>query len=99
MLWSAARLPDPLVRALPDSGRALRLRLDDRPEPPRQALALLRVHVDRVEHRAEHVVLALVERAVANSHRPRAGVARELVAGRLGEVPPAVDPIHDLQPA
>ena len=69
MLRVAARLPDALVGLAPDGGRALRLRLDDRPQPPRQALAATGVEQDRVERRAEDVVLALVERAVADPHR------------------------------
>ena len=63
------------------------------------ALAAARVQQDRVEHRAEDVVLPLVERAVADPHRPRARVAREVVARRLGQVAPAVDAVHDLQRA
>ena len=90
-------LPDPLVGVAPDLSCALRLRLDDRPQPPRHALAGARMEQDRVEHRAEDVVLALVEGAVADPHRARAGVARELVERLLGEVPPAVDPVHDLE--
>ena len=78
---------------------ALGLRLDDRPQPPGQALAAARVQQDRVEHGAEDVVLALVEGAVADAHRPRAGVAGEVVPRRLGQVAPAVDPVHDLQRA
>ena len=65
----------------------------------RQPLRVPGVQEDRVEHRAEHVVLALVERAVADPYRPRAGVAREVVARRLGEVAAAVDAVHDLQRA
>ncbi len=57
------------------------------------------VEQDRVEHRAEDVVLALVERAVADPHGPRAGVAGEVVTGRLGQVATAVDPVHDLERA
>ena len=57
------------------------------------------MHQDRVEHRAVDVVLALVEGAVADPHRPGAGVPGELLAERLGEVAPAVDPVHDLQRA
>ena len=97
VLRRAARLPDALVGLAPDLRRALGLRLDDRPEPPRQPLALARVEQDRVEHRAEDVVLALVERAVADPDRARARVAGEVVARRLGQVAPAVDPVHDLQ--
>ena len=52
-----------------------------------------------VQHRAEHVVLALVERSVADPHRSGTRVAGQVVAGRLGEVAAAVDPVHDLQRA
>ena len=97
MLRLAAGLPDPLVGLPPDLRRALGLRLDDRPQPPRQTLRVTRVEQDRVEHRAEDVVLALVEGAVADPHRSRARVAGEVVAGRLGQVAAAVDPVHDLQ--
>ena len=99
MLRLAAGLPDALVRLPPHLRRALRLSLDDRPEPPRQTLRLAGVQQDRVEHRAEDVVLPLVEGAVADPHRARALVAGELVTGRLGQIATAVDPVHDLQRA
>jgi hypothetical protein len=57
------------------------------------------VEQDRVEHGAEHVVLALVESAVPDPDRPCAGVSREVVERRFGEVPPPVDPVHDLHRA
>ena len=79
--------------------RALGLRLDDRPQPPRQPLAAAGVQQDRVESGAEDVVLALVEGAVADAHRARAGVAGEIVARGLGQVAAPVDPVHDLQRA
>ena len=99
MLGLAAGLPDALVRLPPDPFRAAGLRLDDPPQPPWQPLAAPGVQQDGVEHRAEHVVLALVERPVADPYRPGAGVAGQLVAGRLGEVTAPVDPVHDLQGA
>ena len=99
VLRLAARLPDALVGLAPDVARALRLGLHDRPQPARQALAAPRVQQDRVERRAVDVVLALVERAVADAHGPRAGVARQVVARRLGQIAPAVDAVHDLEPA
>ena len=99
MLRRAARLPDPLVGLAPHLRRALRLGLDDRPQPARQPVAAAGVEQDRVEHRAEHVVLALVERAVADPDRPRSGVAREVVPRGLRQVPAAVDPVHDLERA
>jgi hypothetical protein len=49
VLWLAAALPDPLVGLAPDTGGALRLRLDDRPEPARQALVPPGMEQDRVE--------------------------------------------------
>ena len=73
--------------------------LDERPEPPRQALAVAGVEQDRVERGAEDVVLALVERAVADPYGPCARVAGEVVARGLGQVAPTVDPVHDLQGA
>jgi hypothetical protein len=79
-----ASLPDALVGMPPDVGGALRLRLNDRPQPPRQPLAAVRVEQDRVERRAEDVVLALIEGAVADSHRPGPRVPRELFPRRLG---------------
>ncbi len=97
MLRLPARLPDPLVGLAPHRLRAFRLRLDQRPQAPRQPLAAARMQEDRVERRPEHVVLALIERAVADPHRASAGVAGEVVAGRLGQITAPVDPVHDLQ--
>ncbi len=97
MLGLAARLPDALVGLAPDLGRAFGLRLHDRPQPPRQPLAAAGVQQDRVQRRAEDVVLALVEGAVADPHRARAGVAGEIIARGLGQIAPPVDPVHDLQ--
>ena len=97
LLGRAAGLPDALIGVSPDLRRALRLRLDDRPQPSRQALAPPSVEEDRVEDGAEHVVLPLVEGAVADPHGPSAGVAGKVVSGGLRQVPPAVDPVHDLQ--
>ena len=83
----------------PDRGRALGLRLDDRPQPARETLAPARVQEDRVERGAEDVVLPLVEGAVADPHRARSCVAGEVVERRLRQVAPPVDPVHDLQRA
>ena len=99
MLRRAARLPDPLVGLAPDRRGALGLGLDDRPQPLRQAAAAPAVQQDRVERRPEDVVLTLVEGSVAEPHRMGARVAGQLVAGRLGQVAPPVDPVHDLQGA
>ena len=99
VLRGPAGLPDPLVRLPPGRDRAFGLGLHQRPQPPRQVLAAAGVQQERVEDRAVHVVLALVERAVADPDRAGALVAGQLVAGRLGQVAPAVDPVHDLQAA
>ena len=97
LLRLAAGLPDALVRLAPYVGRALGLRLDDRPQPPRQTLAAPRVQQDRVERRAEDVVLALVERTVADTHRTGSGVSGQLVSRGLREITAPVDPVHDLE--
>ena len=97
VLRCPARFPDPLVGFAPHLARALGLRLDDRPQPPRQSLPVPGVQEHRVEHRAEHVVLALVVGAVADPDGPRTVVAGELVAGRFRQVATTVDPVHDLQ--
>ena len=99
VLRRAAGLPDPLVGIAPDGGGALGLGLHDRPQAPGQPLAVAGVQQDRVEHGAEHVVLALVEGAVADPNRARSHVPEELVARGLGEVAPPVDAVHDLKPA
>src|SRR4051812_24733392 len=58
LLRLSPSLPDALVRFAPDLRRALGLGLNDRPQTARQTLTAPRVQEDRVEHRAEHVVLA-----------------------------------------
>ena len=95
----AAGLPDALVGLAPRVHRALGLALDDRPQPAREPLAAAGVEQDAVQDGAVDVVLALVEGAVADPDRARAGVAREVVARGLGEVAAAVDPVHDLHRA
>ncbi len=99
VLRSAAGLPDALVRLAPHRRRALGLGLDQRPQPSRQVLAASGVQQEGVQDGAEDVVLPLVEGAVADPHRAGALVSRQVVAGRLGEVPAAVDAVHDLQAA
>ena len=69
MLGVTTRLPDPLVGVLPDARGAVRLGLDDRPELTRKALAAPRVQQHRVQGGSEDIVLALVEGAIARSHR------------------------------
>ena len=99
VLRRAARLPDSLVGLAPDALGVLGLRLHDRPQASREPFAAPRMQQDRVERGAVHVVLALVERAVADAHGTRAGVAGELVERRFGQVAPPVDPVHDLERA
>ena len=50
----------------------------------------------RVEEHPPHVVLVLVEGAVADAHRPRVAVTGEVVERVLGEVGLAADAVHDL---
>ena len=99
MLGLSARLPDALIGLLPGVRRALHLVGEHRPQPLGYVVALLGVQVDRVEHGPEHIVLALIERAIADPHRARALVALEMVEGRLAEILLTLDPIHDLQRA
>src|ERR1700729_1194499 len=99
MLRLAARLPDPLVRLAPDRGRALRLRLDQRPEDPRQPLAAAGMQQHPIKRGAEHPVLARADGAVAEPDRMRAGVFGELLPERLGQITTTIDPVHDLQRA
>ena len=99
VLGLAASLPDALIGLPPDARRALGLRLDERPEPARQALAPAGVQEDGVEGGAEDVVLALIERPVADPDGACSGVPAEMGQRRLGQVAPSVDPVHDLQRA
>ena len=64
-----------------------------------QLIARAGVQVDRVEHRAPDVVLALVPGAVPDPHRPRVVVAGQVVEHLLLEPALAADPVHDLQRA
>ena len=98
VLRLAAHLPDAPVRLAPVLERALDLAHEDRPEPLVEAVARLRVQVDRVEHRAPHVVLALLVGGVAD--RGPAGRPRSRAGGRASaprSVALAVDAVHDLQ--
>ena len=82
VLRLAAHLPHAAVGLAPVRERRLDLALEDRPDAVVEAVAAPGVDVDRVEHRAPHVVLALVVGAVADAHRPGAVVAAEVVEGR-----------------
>ena len=77
--------------------RLLDLRDGDRPDALGDPVSRLRVQVDRVEQRPPHVVLVLVERAVADPHRLRVLVAGQVRQDRLGQVALAAEPVHHLQ--
>ncbi len=81
----------------PVLGRLLDLPLEHRPQRLRQLLARVGVQVDRVQHGTPHVVLALVVRAVADPHRPRALVAGQVRRGPTPRALLAADAVHDLQ--
>src|SRR6516225_2844206 len=97
MLRLAAGLPDALVGVAPNTGSALRLRLDDRPEPTWQALVPPGMEQDRVEDRAEDVILTLTRGGIAHANRACTCVAREVVSHRFGQFAAAIDAVHDLQ--
>ncbi len=52
--------------------------------------------LERDHHLAEDVALTLVDGAVADPHRARAGIPRQVVELALDELAPAVDAVHDL---
>src|SRR5215469_9862728 len=99
MLWLTASLPDALVGVAPDAGGALCLRLDDRPEPARQAFVAPGVQKDRVEDCAEDIVLALAEGGIAYANRTGARITGEVIPRRFGQLATAVNAVHDLQRA
>src|SRR6516165_704415 len=99
MLWLAASFPDALVGVAPDTGGALRLRLNDRPEPARQAFVVPGVQQDRVEDCTEDVVLVLAEGGIADANRTRTRITRQVVPRRFRQVATAVNAVHDLQRA
>src|SRR5215467_7317676 len=99
MLWLTASLPDALVGIAPDAGGAFRLRLDERPEPARQALVAPGVQKDRVEDCAEDIVLALTEGGIAHANRTGTRITGEVIPRRFHQVATAVNAVHDLQRA
>ena len=99
VLRLAAHLPDAEVRVAPVRRGLLHLRAQHRPEALGQVVARARVEVERVEHRAPHVVLVLGVRGVADAHRARVLVARQVVERALGQVGAPVDAVHDLEVA
>ena len=97
MLRLTAHLPYPTVGRLPVFNRALHRALQDRPHDLRQVVARLGVQVHRVEHRAPHVVLLLVVRAVADPDRLRSLVSAEVIESLLSQLVLAADAVHDLE--
>ncbi len=99
VLLAAARLPDALVDLVP----VLAQPVDDpphvRPGLVEDRPAVLVEQVDRVDQLAVDVELALVGRAVADPHRRRVAIARQVRELLLGQLRAPVDPVHDLQRA
>ena len=97
VLRLAPHLPYAPVGLAPVRERLLHLALDDRPEPVGQLIARPRVQVDRIEHRAPHVVLLLVVRAVADAHGTSMVVPGKMLELLLLEPALPPDPVHHLQ--
>ncbi len=94
----AAHLPDALVRDPPRGGGVSGELANDAPRPVVDGgVAEPQVPVDEMREPAPDVVLALVDRAIADAHGPRAFVAVEMVEGGLGQLPLPTDAIHHLQ--
>ena len=93
----AAHLPDAAVGLAPVRDRGLDLDHEQRPDALGHLVARLRVQVDGVQDGAPDVVLGLRVRRVPDPHGARVLVAREVVERALGQLGPAVDPVHDLQ--
>ena len=99
VLGLAPRLPDALVGLAPHRGGARGLGLDERPQP-RGRRSLRRVWSRIESSTAPYTSFCRwFAGTVADAHGPGPGVAGQVVAGRLGQVAPAVDPVHDLQAA
>ncbi len=98
MAGRATDLPDALVREPPVLGRLGGQPLDDGPGavvhghvPTRQ------VTLEQQQQPTPHVVLALMDRAVADPDRPGTLVAAEMVEGRFGQLSLAADAVHHLE--
>src|SRR6266545_7426440 len=87
----ASHLPDAAIGLTPGRERALHLPAERRPHALWQMLTRAHVQIDRVEQRTPGVVLALQVRAVADPHRPRPFVPREVVERLLAKLALAVD--------
>ena len=70
---------------------------EHRPDPLGEVFAGLGVEVDRVEHGAPDVVLALGGGGVADPDRPGVVVAAQVAQLLLGQLLLAPDPVHDLE--
>lgn len=93
----AAHLPQALVRLVPvllHVGEQLTL---DRPGPVVGAQAARPGDVEAVHHLAVDVELELVDRAVADAHRPGGLVAVEPAEFELGQAALAGHAVHDLE--
>ena len=89
--------PYPAVRLLPVFQRGLDEL--DHPVPPGRAQLRSLVPgmcVHQVQDHAPHVMLVLVERAVAGPHRPRAAIARQMIKRPFRQIPLPAQPVHDL---
>ena len=97
MLQLATNLPDARVRFSPVLERGFDLLAQDGPDAPIEVVSHLRVEIDGVEKRTPDVVLHLAVRSVADTHRSRTGIPRQVVERGLGEFTLPPDPVHDLQ--
>ena len=79
--------------------RLLDLGDDDRPHALGEAIAGLRVEIDRVQERSPDVVLLLVEGAVPDPDRLGILVPAQVRERGLGEVAFAAEPVHHLEVA
>ena len=94
VLVVAADLPDAAVGQPPVLDRRLHEPLDQRPAALGQMVARLGVQEDRVQHRAPHVVLALVVGAVADPYRAGVVVAAEVIERVLEQLALALDAVQ-----
>ncbi len=97
MLRLASHLPHAAVGLAPVLERALDLAAQDRPHPVVEPVGRRRVDVDRFEHRAPQVVLALGVGGVADPDRPRSVVSGQVIERDLGDLILTADAVEDLQ--
>ena len=89
-------LPDALVRLLPGVLEEAEQASLERPRLLRHLQLVHAPLVHRVHDLAEDVELELLGRGVANAHRLRALVARQVVERELGQSPFSRHAVHDL---